>query len=83
MTPPKHGPGPIHVEETAGKKSYCTCGWSERLPYCDGSHNRLETGCRSFKVEIADPGPRWVCQCHQSSTPPWCDGTHERVAPGA
>ncbi len=79
MTPPKHGTGPIDIVETPGKKSYCTCGWSEKLPYCDGSHKRLETGCHPVKLELseAEAGPRPVCQCHRTKTPPWCDGSHE------
>ncbi len=80
MTPPKHGTGPICVHETPGKKAYCTCGWSEKLPYCDGSHRRLETGCHSAKVEITQPGEVWICQCHRSATMPFCDGSHERPA---
>lgn len=80
MTPPKHGTGPICVNETPGRKAYCTCGWSEKLPYCDGAHKRLETGCHSAKVEITQPGEVWICQCHRSATMPFCDGTHERPA---
>ena len=79
MTQPKHGTAPICVQETPGKKSYCACGWSETLPYCDGSHKRLETGCHSVKVEVAAAGKKRICQCHQSKTLPWCDGTHETL----
>jgi CDGSH-type Zn-finger protein len=79
MTAPRDGTAPIKVDETPGKKAYCTCGWSAALPYCDGSHKRLQTGCSSIKVEIAEAGTRWVCQCHRSANLPWCDGTHERL----
>lgn len=77
MAEPKHGTKPLAVEETPGKKAYCMCGWSARLPYCDGSHNRLDTGCRPIHVEIDQPGKKWVCQCHRSGNLPWCDGTHK------
>ncbi len=77
MTPPRHGTGPIRVQETPGRKAYCTCGWSEKLPYCDGSHNRLETGLKSAKVELTEPTELWICQCHRTQTPPFCDGSHE------
>lgn len=77
MTPPRHGTAPIRVFEEPGKKAYCSCGWSEKLPYCDGSHNRLETGCKSIKVEITTPGEYSICQCHRTKTPPWCDNSHE------
>jgi CDGSH-type Zn-finger protein len=76
MAAPKHGTSPIYVDEMPGKKAYCTCGWSDKIPYCDGAHKRLETGCKSVKVELMEGGPRWVCQCHQSKDMPWCDGTH-------
>jgi CDGSH-type Zn-finger protein len=81
MAAPKHGTGPIAIQETPGKKAYCTCGWSEKLPHCDGSHNRMETGCKSVKVEIFEPGELWICQCHQSKSLPYCDGTHTRLPP--
>ena len=80
MAEPKHGTGPIGVEETPGKKAYCTCGWSERLPYCDGSHNRKETGCKPVLCELDAAGKKWICQCHQTKNPPWCDGTHKSLS---
>ncbi len=79
MTAPQHGCAPIEIDETPGKKAYCTCGWSAKLPHCDGSHKRLETGCHPVKLEVTEPGKRWVCQCHQSKTLPWCDGTHKTL----
>lgn len=83
MAAPKHGTAPIGIEESVGKKAYCTCGWSENLPYCDGAHNRMETGCHPAKVELTLPGKKWVCQCHQSKNMPWCDGTHKTLCPPA
>jgi CDGSH-type Zn-finger protein len=81
MTAPTHGNAPICVHETPGKKSYCACGWSEKLPYCDGAHKRLDTGLHSIKVELTEPGEKLICQCHQSKTMPWCDGTHKTLRP--
>ncbi len=79
MADPKHGTAPIGIDETPGNKAYCACGWSEKLPYCDGSHKRMDTGCKSIKIEVTEPGKKWVCQCHRSTTPPWCDGTHKKL----
>jgi CDGSH-type Zn-finger protein len=79
MAEPKHGTGPIQVEETPGKKAYCTCGWSEKLPYCDGSHARQNTGCQPIVCDVTEAGTKWICQCHQSGNLPWCDGTHSRL----
>jgi CDGSH-type Zn-finger protein len=79
MTEPTHGTRPIVVEEAPGKKAYCQCGHSAKLPYCDGSHSRLQTGLTPFVVEVREPGKKAVCQCHQSGSLPWCDGTHNTL----
>jgi CDGSH-type Zn-finger protein len=79
MADPKHGERPIVIEETPGKKAYCQCGWAESLPYCDGSHNRMQTGCAPIVCEVPDAGKKAICQCHQSGNLPWCDGTHKRL----
>jgi CDGSH-type Zn-finger protein len=79
MADPKHGTGPITVDETPGKKAYCTCGWSAKLPHCDGSHQRMQTGCSPIIVEITTAEKKWVCQCHHSGNMPWCDGTHKQA----
>lgn len=80
MGEPIHGKEPMAVNETAGKKAYCTCGLSEKLPYCDGAHKRHDTGLSPVVCEIseAEVGEKWVCQCHRTGTPPWCDGSHSR-----
>jgi CDGSH-type Zn-finger protein len=79
MAEPKHGSGPIAVEETPGKKAYCNCGWSANLPYCDGAHKRMDTGCHPTVCEITEADKKWVCQCHRSGNLPWCDGTHSKL----
>lgn len=79
MAEPKHGERPIVVEETSGKKAYCQCGWSENLPYCDGAHNRMDTGCAPIVCEVEADGRKAICQCRQSAELPWCDGTHKRL----
>ena len=81
MAAPKHGDKPIRVEEEPGKKAYCTCGWSEKLPYCDGAHNRLDTGVKAVKLILEEGGTKYICQCHRSSTMPWCDGAHKNPCP--
>jgi CDGSH-type Zn-finger protein len=79
MAEPKHGTRPIVVEETAGKKAYCQCGLSAKLPYCDGTHSRMGTGLAPIVCEADAPGKKAVCQCHHSGNKPWCDGTHSRL----
>ena len=78
MADPKHGDKPIVVDETPGKKAYCTCGHSENLPYCDGAHSRMQTGLSPLVIEITEPCKKAVCQCHRSGDMPWCDGSHSK-----
>ncbi|MHC4088980.1 MAG: CDGSH iron-sulfur domain-containing protein, partial [Planctomycetota bacterium] len=80
MADPKHGTSPLVIEETPGKKAYCQCGLSAKLPYPDGSHSRDGTGLVPCVVEVDGPGKKAVCQCHRSGNLPWCDGTHARPA---
>ncbi len=79
MADAKHGTAPMVVDETVGKKAYCQCGLSDRLPYCDGTHSREGTGLAPVVVEVESAGKKAVCQCHQSGNLPWCDGTHSRL----
>lgn len=79
MGEPRHGTSPIVVEETAGKRAYCQCGLSGKLPYCDGSHSREGTDIAPIVVELEDTGKKAICQCHQSNNKPWCDGSHSRL----
>ena len=76
----KHGTGPMVIDETPGKKAYCQCGLSEKLPYCDGAHSREGTGLAPIVCEVAEACKKAVCQCHRSGDLPWCDGSHSRSA---
>jgi CDGSH-type Zn-finger protein len=78
MAEPKHGDGPMVIEETRGKKAYCQCGLSANLPYCDGAHSREATGLAPMVVDIEQDGKVAICQCHRSGKLPYCDGTHSR-----
>ncbi len=80
MAEAKHGTSPIVLEETPGKKAYCWCGHSDKVPYCDGSHAREQVGVGPVVVEVTEPGKKAVCQCHRTGNQPWCDGSHARPA---
>lgn len=82
MADPKADTKPIVIEETPGQKAYCQCGWSENLPYCDGAHNRMDTGLAPIKIEVTEASKKAVCQCHRSGGLPWCDGSHSKPAGG-
>lgn len=70
---------PNYVDETPGTKHYCTCGESANKPYCDGSHDKKNTGkCpKEFTVE---QGRRMaICDCGRTGNSPLCDGTHSKI----
>jgi CDGSH-type Zn-finger protein len=79
MAEPKKGDKPIVIEETPGKRAYCQCGWSERLPHCDGSHKQQCPDVGPMVCEITEPGRKAVCQCGRSGDLPWCDGSHKQI----
>ncbi|TNE71044.1 CDGSH iron-sulfur domain-containing protein [bacterium] len=58
--------------------SWCTCGLSQKLPFCDSSHRGTEF--RSHKFEITEAQTVTLCGCSQTSTPPYCDGTFKNCA---
>lgn len=79
----------------AGKKSvkvelkngetywYCTCGRSEKQPFCDGSHN--QDGCTYKPLKYThegEDGEYSICQCKHNKTEkgPFCDGSHKSLA---
>ncbi|MFQ5672950.1 MAG: CDGSH iron-sulfur domain-containing protein [Nitrospinales bacterium] len=69
---------PVNVEETPGIKFYCTCGESANKPYCDGSHDRLNTGKSPKESFFEDDRRVSICDCGKTGNPPFCDGTHSR-----
>jgi CDGSH iron-sulfur domain-containing protein 3 len=73
---------PISVKVEAGKTySWCTCGLSEKTPFCDSSHKRIEgLPFKSIKVQFETEQEVLFCQCKRTKTPPFCDGTHHSVS---
>ena len=78
MAEPKRGMKPMVIDETPGKKAYCQCGLSAKLPYCDGSHSRENTGLSPCVIDVSEGGKKAVCQCFHTADTPWCDGSHSR-----
>lgn len=71
--------GPYVIDEQPGKKAWCACGHSEKQPYCDGSHARLNTGMQPMIVEITEAKKVAWCGCKHSKNKPYCDGTHRTL----
>ncbi len=60
--------------------SWCSCGLSEKEPFCDNSHKKIEgIPFRSVKVMFDKAEEVWFCQCKQTRIPPFCDGTHNSL----
>lgn len=81
---------PACVQIEAGKTyAWCTCGLSEKQPFCDGTHKRIEPTInelgeavmpyRSLKFQSEKEEEVWLCQCKQTKTPPYCDGSHKHL----
>jgi CDGSH-type Zn-finger protein len=63
------------------KYSWCQCGYSKNMPFCDNAH-RTEgehIGLKSFKFEIEHKKTVKLCGCCHTKTPPYCDGTHNEL----
>ena len=72
---------PASIEVEPGKVySCCSCGLTEKEPFCDSSHKNIEgMPFRSVKVKFDKGQVVFFCQCKQTKTPPFCDDTHKTI----
>ncbi|VAX08344.1 hypothetical protein MNBD_GAMMA26-542 [hydrothermal vent metagenome] len=68
---------PYDVELESGEHWWCSCGFSKKQPFCDGSHEEEDTDLKPLKVELSKRQNVALCGCRQSKKKPFCDGTHE------
>jgi CDGSH iron-sulfur domain-containing protein 3 len=79
ITNPNLPSAPVIVELEAGSKiAYCTCGWSSKGVFCDGSHAKKETGMTPKILEITETKKYAFCACRKTNNSPFCDGSHAR-----
>lgn len=77
---PNVAKAPILEEVEAGKKvAWCSCGYSAKQPYCDGSHGRSPTNLKPMVVEIKETKKYAFCACKHTANPPFCDGSHKNL----
>lgn len=57
--------------------SWCTCGYSEFEPFCDGAHIGKGFCPQTFVVEKTAQVA--LCQCKHTKNPPFCDGSHRQL----
>ena len=68
---------PIEIDLESGKDYwFCTCGLSNKQPFCDGSHKG--TGLKSHKFTAEKTGKAWLCMCKKTGNRPFCDGSHSK-----
>ena len=70
------GPYKVKVEKN---KTYfwCSCGLSQKQPFCDGSHKK-ENKFKSLKYIANEGGEIFFCGCKRTKNQPLCDGTHSK-----
>jgi len=68
---------PIAILVEPGKVySWCSCGLTEKTPFCDHNHQKVEgTPFKSVKVKFDKAQEILFCQCKKTKTPPFCDDT--------
>lgn len=56
---------------------WCSCGKSEKQPFCDGAHKGSEFKPVKFIAE--KDGTVHLCGCKYTKNPPYCDGSHKKL----
>lgn len=69
--------GPFGLELQPGKYLWCTCGRSEKQPFCDGAHNQGTT-FKPLLMDVKETQVVWLCGCKITATAPLCDGAHRK-----
>jgi len=73
---PQKNPLPVDVEE--GRKYFwCSCGKSDRQPFCDGSHQGTEFLPLTYVAETTRT--LYFCACKHTRGEPLCDGSHNSL----
>ncbi len=72
---------PFLVKVEPGKVySWCSCGLSEKQPFCDSAHGKIEgVPYKSIKIQFDKEEEVWLCGCKHTKTPPFCDDTHKTL----
>ena len=66
-------PREVQLEENENYL-WCTCGLSQKQPFCDGSHKN--TQYKPLKFVAKETRKDWLCCCKETNNPPFCDSSH-------
>lgn len=70
--------GPYQITLESGKPYFwCTCGRSQKQPFCDGGHKGTSFQPQRFTVDAT--ATYNLCGCKSSDDKPFCDGTHNML----
>ena len=75
------GTEPVCIAVSAERNySWCTCGLSEKQPFCDSKHKMIEgLPFKSLRHKFEKDEEAWYCMCKRTKTPPFCDCSHENL----
>ncbi|WP_013334614.1 CDGSH iron-sulfur domain-containing protein [Gloeothece verrucosa] len=68
---------PKIVELDSGVYFGCTCGQSDKFPFCDGTHKN--TDFVPVKLTLSEKKKVAFCECKKSQNTPFCDGSHSQL----
>mgnify|MGYP001085800815 FL=1 len=69
---------PYPVEVEAGRTyCWCSCGRSQKQPFCDGSHQGSDFTPVAYKAEQTET--KYFCGCKMTANQPFCDGAHAKL----
>jgi CDGSH-type Zn-finger protein len=69
---------PYVVEVEEGKSYFwCSCGNSEKQPFCDGSHKGSDF--TPVKFTTKESKKVFFCGCKATKAQPLCDGSHKKT----
>ena len=70
---------PYKVEVEKGKTYFwCSCGLSQKQPFCDGSHEKDGT-FKPVKYLAQSNKVVFFCGCKITNHPPFCDNSHTKL----
>ncbi len=76
MSDPVRAADTPYARDVEGGKTYywCSCGKSNKQPFCDGSHQGTEYVPVAYEAELSKKV--FFCGCKISNNKPMCDGSH-------